>query len=206
MIASARAFAASPQPLEPAQEAYAAIPWDQAITSLDGNVLDAELRVRLERFMRFVAWAGLVDGPVAKLADTLAAHGGADDRDTWLAPATVAEVVARRDDDAALRAYLFEVAAPEATQVQFQSARAAEGYPDAARRHPNIWPGKGVSMHPGGLAVDLFPAWTLTNLFDPLIDAIALYFGLVRTVKDDANSPEHWHYERVGTPPAPETE
>jgi LysM repeat protein len=245
VIAAARAFAASPQPLEPAQEANAAIPWDQATTSLDGNVLDAELRVRLERFMRFVAWAGLVDGPIAKvgalrspadahqlsvawmfntgtnttspsslhkatnrraLADTLAARGGADDRDTWLAPATVAEVVARRDDDAALRTYLFDVAAPEARQVRFQSARAAEGYADAARRHPNVWPGTGVSMHPGGLAVDLFPAWTLSNLFDPLIDAMALYFGLVRTVKDDANSPEHWHYERVGTPPAPETE
>jgi hypothetical protein len=37
-----------------------------------------------------------------------------------------------------------------------------------------------------------------------MIDAIAMYFGLYRPMKDDSISPEHWHYERLGAPPGKE--
>jgi hypothetical protein len=40
--------------------------------------------------------------------------------------------------------------------------------------------------------------------YDQILDAIAVKFGSVRSVKDSANSPEHWHYERVGANTGPE--
>jgi hypothetical protein len=64
--------------------------------------------------------------------------------------------------------------------------------------------GSSVSNHLLGEAVDLFPPFVLSNSFDPLIDAIAAYFGLWRAVKDDSSSPEHWHYEWLGMPPGAE--
>jgi hypothetical protein len=36
------------------------------------------------------------------------------------------------------------------------------------------------------------------NYYDPMVDAVAAFFGLYRPVKDSAGSPEHWHYERLG--------
>jgi len=50
----------------------------------------------------------------------------------------------------------------------------------------------------------MFPPFVLNNKFDPLIDAIAMCFGLWRAVKDNASSPEHWHYERLGISPGAE--
>ena len=44
------------------------------------------------------------------------------------------------------------------------------------------------------------------NYYDPIIDAIAMFFGLYRPVKDSKTSPEHWHYERVGIPYGNRTE
>ena len=38
--------------------------------------------------------------------------------------------------------------------------------------------------------------------FDPVIDSVALYFGVYRACKD-LSTPEHWHYELLGTPPGP---
>ena len=62
-----------------------------------------------------------------------------------------------------------------------------------------------MSNHLKGLAVDMFPHWIFPNLFDPVIDAIALYFGVFRRCKD-LTTPEHWHYELLGTPLSPEIE
>lgn len=79
-----------------------------------------------------------------------------------------------------------------------QGAQAIEGYPtsDKENRMPNI-SDCSVSNHCGGEAMDItFPF--VMNYFDPIIDAVALKFGLYRPVKDSSGSPEHWHYERVG--------
>lgn len=77
-----------------------------------------------------------------------------------------------------------------------QAAPAAEGYPKKdARRSPGLW-ASSVSNHCGGEAIDItFPF--VFNYFDPIIDALALKFGLKRAVKEGKNA-EHWHYERVG--------
>ncbi|MFB2769542.1 DUF4157 domain-containing protein [Pelatocladus sp. BLCC-F211] len=77
------------------------------------------------------------------------------------------------------------------------TAICAEGYATSdPRRRPNIRPG-GISNHCGGEAYDVtFPF--VFNYYDPIIDAIALLFGLHRPVKDYSKSPEYWHYERVG--------
>ena len=80
------------------------------------------------------------------------------------------------------------------------TTEAAEGY---RRNDPRIAPNhKGQSNHVKGNAVDVtFPF--KFNYFDPVIDALALIFGLVRAVKD-ANSAEYWHYELVGYTPSEE--
>ncbi len=79
-----------------------------------------------------------------------------------------------------------------------QTAPANEGFPTWERdlRRPNTNDTTGVSNHVGGEAIDItFPFYF--NYYDPIVDAIALHFGLYRPVKD-ARNPEHWHYERVG--------
>jgi len=79
-----------------------------------------------------------------------------------------------------------------------QGAQAIEGYPTSMTdmRKPNV-SDCSVSNHCGGEAMDItFPF--VMNYYDPIIDAVALKFGLYRPVKDSSNSPEHWHYERVG--------
>jgi Domain of unknown function (DUF4157) len=78
-----------------------------------------------------------------------------------------------------------------------QGAQAAEGYPRGdPRRRPNIRD-TGISNHCGGEAVDIFFAYRI-NYFDPIIDALALQFGLRRPAKDNAS--EYWHFERIGVP------
>jgi hypothetical protein len=79
-----------------------------------------------------------------------------------------------------------------------QKAMAAEGYPKNDKRRPNIR-NTGISLHCGGEAIDIFFNFRF-NYYDPIIDAIALIFGLRRSVKDASRSPEYWHYERVGIP------
>ena len=78
-----------------------------------------------------------------------------------------------------------------------QGAQASEGYPTG---HPSRRPNTrevGVSNHCGGEAIDItFPF--VFNYYDPIVDAVAIQFGLYRPVKDSGRSPEHWHYERVG--------
>ena len=79
-----------------------------------------------------------------------------------------------------------------------QNAPANEGYPtwEKDNRRPNTNDRTGVSNHVGGEAIDVtFPFYF--NYYDPIIDAVALCFGLRRPVKDSPH-PEHWHYERVG--------
>lgn len=141
-----------------------------------------------------------------KLVTNVTNAGGTDlDGNKWLSPATVDGLKAKKDDDAALFDYIKTTAAPEANKVQVQGAIAAEGYTTPDKRHPNVLGGTFVSNHLLGEAVDLFPPFVLSNLFDPLIDAVAMYFGLWRAVKDESSSPEHWHYERLGMPPGAET-
>jgi hypothetical protein len=246
VLAAAKEFAAAPKPLGPAQEQRAAIDWSKAKLELDGVALNPDLKGRLTRYVRFLAWAGLLKGPTTagsvmrspqsahklsvawmfnlaantskgsslhkpdnrkQLVANVTAAGGTDaDGNRWLGPATVEGLKARKDNDAALFAYIKSTAAPEANQVATQSAIAAEGYKSADKRHPNVLGGASVSNHLLGEAVDLFPDFVLPNKFDPLIDAIALYFGLWRAVKDNAASPEHWHYERLGMPPGAEAD
>jgi hypothetical protein len=104
-----------------------------------------------------------------------------------------------------------QVARQRLTQVgnkSTQDAQAAEGYPKEeawTSRRPNVNDRTGISNHCGGEAIDVtFPF--VFNYYDPIIDAIALYFGLYRPVKDSRGSPEHWHYERIGTPPGQRNE
>lgn len=244
IVAAACEFATAPRPLTPVQEQHAAIDWSKAQITLDGVTLNADLQARIERYVRFLAWANLVTGPTPigsvmrspatahklsvawmfnlvknqsastslhhaanrqKLVANVTANGGTDkDGTTWLSEATVEALKAKKDDDDALYDYIKTTAAPEANKVQHQPAVAAEGYKTADKRHPNIAPGTFVSNHLLGEAVDMKPPFIFSNKFDPLIDAIALHFGLWRAVKDDSSSPEHWHYERVGSPPGAE--
>src|SRR6185295_17684325 len=140
-----------------------------------------------------------------KLVATVTANGGSDsDGNQWLSQATVDGLKAKKDDDAGLLDYIKTTAAPEATKIQVQPAIAAEGYKTSDKRHPNVLGGSSVSNHLLGEAVDLFPPFVFSNKFDPMIDAIAAYFGLWRAVKDNSSSPEHWHYERLGMPPGAE--
>ncbi len=245
IITAAKDFATAPKELDAVQEAKSKIDWGKALLTLDGVSLNSDLQGRLERFCRFLAWAGLVTGPTTigsvmrspkdahklsvawmfntsantskgstlhkaenrqKLVANVTADGGTDaDGNAWLSDATVEGLKAKKDDDAALFAYIKSTAAPEAQKVKTQGAIAAEGYRDADKRKPNVLGGTGVSNHLLGEAVDMYPKFVFNNLFDPLIDAIAMYFGLWRAVKDDSSSPEHWHYERLGSPPAVES-
>ncbi len=82
-----------------------------------------------------------------------------------------------------------------------QRYQAAEGFSRLTeifgKRLPNTNDTMGISNHCGGEAMDIhFPF--VFNYYDPIIDAIALIFGLHRPVKDSRGSPEHFHYERVG--------
>lgn len=245
IIAAAKEFAALPKVLTPEQESKAVIDWSKSLLTLDGVSLNDDLKARLVRYVRFLAWAGLVTGPTQtksvmrspkdahrlsvawmfnldsnkdsastlhkaenrqKLVDTVTARGGSDtDGNNWLSPSIVEGLKAKRDDDAELFKYIQTTAAPEAHKVKTQPAIAAEGYKTADRRHPNVLPGNGVSNHLLGEAVDVTPPFVFNNKFDPIIDAIAMYFGLWRAVKDNKSSPEHWHYERLGMPPGAET-
>ena len=246
IITSAKQFASAPRALTADQEKKAVINWGTAKLTLDGVSLNEDLKGRLGRYIRFLAWAGLVTGPTSigsvmrspqsahklsvawmfnlgsntakgstlhkatnrqKLVATVTASGGTDsDGNQWLSPATVDGLKDKKDDDAALFEYIKTTAAPEAHKVQTQSAIAAEGYKTAAARHPNVLEGSSVSNHLLGEAVDMYPPFVFNNKFDPMIDAIAMYFGLWRAVKDNSSSPEHWHYERLGAPPGAETD
>jgi len=138
----------------------------------------------------------------SKLADNLVNYGGTDmDGNEWVSAANVERVEQAQGDDAAMEALLPDLRA-DAARVATQSAVAAEGYEDADHRRPNVKPGSYVSNHLKGLAVDVFHEWIFPNLFDPVIDSIALYFGVYRACKD-LSTPEHWHYELLGTPPGP---
>ncbi|HMG55508.1 MAG TPA: hypothetical protein VK601_18550, partial [Kofleriaceae bacterium] len=246
IITAARAFASAPVPLTPAQDKLAVIDWGKSQLTLDGVSLNDDLKARLVRYVRFLAWAGLVTGPTTigsvmrspqaahklsvawmfnlgantaggsslhradnrhKLVANVTAHGGSDpDGNQWLSDATVEALKAKKDDDPALFDYIKATAAPEANKLQVQSAIAAEGYKTTDKRHPNVLGGASVSNHLLGEAVDMFPPFVFSNKFDPVIDAIAAYFGLWRAVKDNSSSPEHWHYERLGMPPGAEAD
>ena len=86
------------------------------------------------------------------------------------------------------------------TTTKFTVPKAAEGFPKSeveTRRRPNTYDTIGISNHCGGEAIDVtFPF--KFNYYDPIVDALAAYFGLYRPVKDSRRSPEHWHYERLG--------
>ena len=85
----------------------------------------------------------------------------------------------------------------------WDGAQAAEGYSSGDNRRKPNHSRVNVSNHVYGNAIDItFPF--KFNYFDPVIDALALIFGLFRAVKD-ASSAEHWHYERVGVMPQSET-
>ena len=138
----------------------------------------------------------------SKLADNLVNYGGTDqDGNEWVSAANVARVEDAQGDDEAMQALLPDLRADSA-RVAVQTAVAAEGYEDTAQRRPNVKPGTFVSNHLKGLAVDVFHQWIFPNLFDPVIDSVALYFGVYRACKD-LSTPEHWHYELLGTPPGP---
>lgn len=246
IIKSAKEFATAPKALDPAQEKKGTIDWSKALLTLDGVSLNDDLKGRLTRYVRFLAWAGLVTGPTTagsvmrspqaahklsvawmfnvgankgggsslhkadnrqKLVANVTASGGSDsDGNQWLSQATVDGLKAKKDDDVALFDYIKTTAAPEANKIQVQPAIAAEGYTTSDKRHPNVLGGSSVSNHLLGEAVDLFPPFVFSNKFDPMIDAIAAYFGLWRAVKDNSSSPEHWHYERLGMPPGAEAD
>jgi hypothetical protein len=136
-----------------------------------------------------------------KLADNLIEQNGVDnDGSTWASASTVQALQAANGDDDQIKALLPTMRA-DAAKVKTQAAVAAEGYTDPDWRKPNVKPGTYVSNHLKGLAVDAFPLWIFPNLFDPVIDAIALYFGIYRACKD-LSTPEHWHYELLGSPPS----
>jgi hypothetical protein len=143
-----------------------------------------------------------------KLADNLVNTGGTDlDGTEWVSTASITKVKGVKDDDAGLKTLLDDEISPAARKIQKQDAQAAEGYRDAEHRRPNILPGSGISNHLIGEAADVFQKWVFPNVYDPIIDAMAMYFGLYRACKDLSSSPEHWHYELLGNPPAPaETE
>lgn len=246
IITAAKEFAATPKTLTADQEKKGTIDWGKAQLTLDGISLNPDLKARLVKYARFLAWAGLVTGPTTagsvmrspqsahklsvawmfnvgsntkkgstlhkaenrqKLVTNVTNGGGADtDGNKWLSAATVEGLKAKKDDDDALFEYIKSTAAPEANKVQVQGAIAAEGYKTSDKRHPNVLGGASVSNHLLGEAVDMFPSFVFSNKFDPVIDAIAMYFGLWRAVKDDSSSPEHWHYERLGMPPGAEAE
>jgi hypothetical protein len=245
MIAGARDFAAAAKPLSPAQEANAVMDWSNAKLTLDGITLNADLKARVGRFVRFAAWANLVTGPTPvgsvmrspaeahlwsvawmfnvptntkspntlhtaanrqQLVKNVTDRGGSDtDGHTWLSPTTVEGLKSHKDDDAALYEYIKTAAVADAAKVKTFPNQAAEGYTTADKRHPNVFPGSKVSNHLTGDAVDMSPPWVFNNKYDPLIDAMAAYFGLSRPLKDSSN-PEHWHFERLGTPPGAEQE
>jgi hypothetical protein len=137
-----------------------------------------------------------------KLVARLEAGGGSDlDGTEWVSSGDIDALKAAKDDDEKLKTTLKPIAAKGHKTGGSQKKQAAEGYTTADKRHPNILPGTGVSNHLKGEAVDIFFAYTIPNFFDPVIDAMALYFGLYRACKELASSPEHWHYERLGAPP-----
>lgn len=141
-----------------------------------------------------------------QLVKNVTDRGGTDaDGHTWLSPTTVEGLKSRKDDDAALFEYIKTTAAADAAKVKTFPNQAAEGYTTADKRHPNVFPGSKVSNHLTGEAVDMSPPWVFNNKYDPVIDAMAAYFGLSRPLKDSSN-PEHWHFERLGTPPGAEEE
>jgi len=138
----------------------------------------------------------------AELARKLIDGDGRDgDQNQWVSAANVAKVKAAQGDDTTIEALIPALRA-DAAKVHVQNAVAAEGYETEEERSPNILNGSGVSNHLKGLAVDVFQQWIFPNLFDPMIDSIAVYFGVYRSCKDLV-TPEHWHYELLGTPPGP---
>lgn len=75
-----------------------------------------------------------------------------------------------------------------------QNAPALEGYPRGAReRYPNLLD-VGMTEHLSGDAADIHFDYKF-NYYDPIVDALALVFGLRRPVRS-----EYWHYEAVGQP------
>lgn len=79
----------------------------------------------------------------------------------------------------------------------FQGSVAAEGYATGDPRRGADIRETGISNHCGGEAMDIHFAYRF-NYYDPLIDAIAMIFGLRRPAKDRGR--EYWHYERIGVP------
>lgn len=64
VVDAARAFAAAPRPLTPAQQARGTVDWSTATLELDGKKLHPDLKARLEKYVHFLAWANLMTGPV----------------------------------------------------------------------------------------------------------------------------------------------
>lgn len=79
-----------------------------------------------------------------------------------------------------------------------QDAPALEGYPDdSPERFPNLTPVT-QTRHLTGDAGDIHYDFEF-NYFDPVVDALALVFGL-RRAAISGSVPEHWHYQAVGEP------
>lgn len=126
-------------------------------------------------------------------------NGRDDDGNQWANSSQVQRLktALQQADAKAQEQEISSVIAEIRASVKLATAICAEGYAKSdSRRKPNIRPG-GISNHCGGEAYDVtFPF--VFNYFDPIIDGLALIFGLHRPVKDYAKSPEYWHYERSG--------
>jgi hypothetical protein len=81
-----------------------------------------------------------------------------------------------------------------AVEQEPQEAPALEGYPkDAPERYPNILDVE-MTHHLSGDAADIHFDYKF-NYYDPIVDALALVFGLRRAA---IGAGEYWHYQAVG--------
>ncbi len=152
---------------------------------------------------QFVSGRGINDEANRKqVAEWAVENEGRDeDGNTWIPSHLVDELKAEEADDAVYRKVLLEDV--KGTFSRQQTAQAAEGYDRGdSRRMPNLR-NTGKSLHAGrdGVAgaIDISIPWVFSNRYDPMIDILALYFGLKRPVKDSSSSPEDWHYEKIGS-------
>ncbi len=151
---------------------------------------------------QFTSGRGIGDAASRQqVAEWAVANDGTDkDGNTWIPPHLVEKLAAEDADDAVYEQVLrHEV---KDTFSRNQTKQAAEGYDRGDdRRLPNLR-NTGKSLHAGrdGVAgaIDIDIPWVFSNRYDPMIDILALYFGLKRPVKDSSSSPEDWHFEKIG--------
>ncbi|ACK69230.1 hypothetical protein PCC7424_0774 [Gloeothece citriformis PCC 7424] len=146
--------------------------------------------------------SGALESPASRLKfarELIDINGRDDDGNQWATSSQVQRLktALQQTDTKAQEPEILSIITEIRGSVKLATAICAEGYAKSdSRRRPNIRPG-GISNHCGGEAYDVtFPF--VFNYYDPIVDALALVFGLHRPVKDYAKSPEYWHYERVG--------